>query len=96
MSLPPASEAVDLVRLTSRAADLFVEQDGAEQRKLLHLVLKEACWKGGELRMSLREPFEELRLSNSASDRNPKDFDPRGSNFDNWRRGGDSNPRYSF
>ena len=53
MSLPPASEAVDLVRLTSRAADLFVEQDGAEQRKLLHLVLKEACWKGGELRMSL-------------------------------------------
>ena len=93
VKLPPAGEAVDLMRLTSRAADLFVEQVGAEQRKLLHIVLKEACWKGGELRMSLREPFEQLRLSNSGSDRNPKDFDPSGSNFDNWRRGGDSNPR---
>ena len=93
MMLPPASEAVDLMTLTSRAADLFVEQVGAEQRKLLRLVLKEASWKGGELRMSLREPFEEIRLSNSASDRNSKGFDPSGSNFDNWRRGGDSNPR---
>jgi|ERR1035441_9644206 site-specific DNA recombinase len=93
VKLPPAGEAVDLMRLTSRAADLFVEQVGAEQRKLLHIVLKEACWKGGELRMSLREPFEQLRLSNSGSDRNLKDFDPSGSNFDNWRREWDSNPR---
>jgi hypothetical protein len=28
-----------------------------EQRKLLHLPLEKASWKGGELRMSLREPF---------------------------------------
>ena len=93
MMLPPTSEAVDLMRLTSRAADLFVEQVGAEQRRLLHIVLKEASWMGGELRMSLREPFEELRLSNSRSDRNQEYFDPRGSTFDIWRRGGDSNPR---
>ena len=94
--LPAVSEAVDLMTVTSRAADLFVEQVGSEQRKLLHLVLQEASWKGCELRMSLREPFEELRLSNSGSARNSKGFDPSGSNFDNWRRGGDSNPRYSF
>ena len=91
--LPAASEAVDLMTLTSKAAELFQEQIGAEQRKLLHLVLKEASWKGGELRMSLREPFEELRLSNSASDRNSKPFDGDESNFDNWRRERDSNPR---
>jgi hypothetical protein len=27
-------------------------------------VLKKPSWKGGELRMSLNEPFDELRLSN--------------------------------
>jgi hypothetical protein len=95
MMLPPASEAVDLMTLTSRAAHLFVEQVGVEQRKLLYLVLKEASWKAGELRMSLRQPFEELRLSNSGTDRNTKDFDPGGSNSDNWRRKRDSNPRAS-
>jgi DNA invertase Pin-like site-specific DNA recombinase len=94
MLLPAASEAVDLMALTSRAADLFVEQVGPEQRKLLHLVLKEASWKEGELRMSLRDPFEELRLSNSVSDRNSRNFAPNGPIFDNWRRGGDSNSRY--
>ena len=93
MLLPAASETVDQTAVTGRAADLFVEQVGAEQRKLLHLVLKDASWKEGELRMSLREPFEELRLSNSGSDRNSTDFDLTGPNFDSWRRGGDSNSR---
>ena len=96
MMIPPASEAVDLITLASKAADLFVAQTAGEQRKLLHLVLKEASWKAGELRMLLREPFQELRLSNCGSDRNSRDFDPNGSNFNNWRRGGDSNPRYRF
>ncbi len=85
MTLPSASEADDLMMLTSKAADLYVAQTGAEQRKLLHLVLKEASWKGGELRMLLREPFQELRLSNSGSDRNCKEFGPSGPDFDNWR-----------
>jgi hypothetical protein len=40
--------------LTSRATDSFLEQDGAEQRKRLHLRLQEAAWKEGELRMCLR------------------------------------------
>jgi len=42
MMIPPASEAVDLITLASKAADLFVAQTAGEQRKLLHLVLKEA------------------------------------------------------
>jgi site-specific DNA recombinase len=96
MGIPPASEAVDLITLASKAADPFVAQTAAEQRKLLHLVLKEASWKGGELRMLLREPFQELRLSNSGSDRNSKDFDANGSNYDNWRRERDSNPHGFF
>ena len=83
--LPSASEAVELMMLTSKAADRFVAQSGSKQRKLLHLVLKEASWKGGELRMLLREPFQELALSNSGSDRNCKGLGPRGPDFDNWR-----------
>ncbi len=93
---PAISEAVDLMALTSRAADLFLEQDGAEQRKLLRLVLQEASWKGGELRMCLREPIENLALSNRASHTNNGELSEGRPNFDNWRRGGDSNPRYSF
>ncbi len=84
-TLLPASQAVDMMALTSRAADLFLEQTRTEQRKLLHLLLQEASWKAGELRMSFREPFEQLRLSNRAS---ASDFNGFGGNerdFGIWR-----------
>ena len=85
IAYPAVSEAVDLMALTSRAADLFLEQDGSEQRKLLHLVLQEASWKGGELRMCFREPFENIVLSNRASHTNGTELNAGGPNFDNWR-----------
>ena len=94
--LPSAREAVDLMMATVKAADRFAKQSGSEQRKLLQLVVKEASWKGGELRMLLREPFQELGLSNSGSDRNLNGFGPSGPNSDNWRRKRDSNPRASY
>ena len=43
-----------------QAGEMFVKQPAAEQRKLLHLVVKEAAWKGGALQVSLREPFAAL------------------------------------
>jgi len=92
IAFPAVSQAVDLMALTSRAADLFLEQDGAEQRRLLHLVLQEATWKGGELRMCLREPFENLTLSNRAIHTNGTDLNEGVPNFDNWRRERDSKP----
>jgi hypothetical protein len=52
--LPTVREAVDLVALTSKAADLFLEQPAVEQRKLLHLLLEKASWKGGELALDQR------------------------------------------
>ncbi len=91
IAYPAVSEAVDLMALTSRAADLFLEQDGAEQRRLLRLVLQEASWKGGELRMYLREPFENLMLSNRVSHTNSRELNAAEPNFDNWRTWGDSN-----
>ena len=93
ITLPSMSRAVDLMVCASRAANKFPEQSGAEQRGLLQLVIKDAFWKGGELRMSLREPFEKLRLSNSASARNYSQLGAVEPNFDNWRRERDSNPR---
>ena len=92
-TLPPARAAVNLLALTSKSADLFVEQSGAEQRKLLRVVLGEAIWQAGELRMSFQPPFEQLRLSNSTSTRNHTPNMGGGGVSDNWRRGGDSNPR---
>ena len=94
-TFPPAREALNLMTLTSRAADLFMEQPGAEQRKLLRLVLGDATWQAGELRMSFQPPFEQLQLSNSASSRKDKPSVPTGAVIDNWRRKRDSNPRTS-
>jgi hypothetical protein len=48
-ALPPVSQAMDLIALTAKAADVFLEQTAAEQRKLLRLVLEDATWKGGEV-----------------------------------------------
>ena len=68
-TLPPVQQAM---LQTSQSAEEFPDALGAEQRRLLRLVLKEASWKGSELRMSLREPFEKLRLSNSVTGTNHK------------------------
>ena len=90
------SGGLDIMGLASKAAELFLEQTGVEQRKFLRLLLEEASWSGGELRMSLREPFEKLRLSNRATISDPNGLGGSGVNSDNWRRGRDSNPRYRF
>ena len=36
--MAPVSQAVDLIVLAAKAADLFLKQAGAEQRKFLRLV----------------------------------------------------------
>jgi site-specific DNA recombinase len=95
-TLPPMIRAADLIVRTSQSAQRFSEEPAAEQRHFLQLVLTAASWKSGELRMSLREPFEKLRLSNPASNTNHNGLAAKSSNFDNWRRKRDSNPRVSY
>jgi excinuclease UvrABC nuclease subunit len=63
----PANQVVDLKQLTSQIGQRFSKQAAAEQRKLLQVVVQQASWKNGELRVTLREPFESLRLTH----RNP-------------------------
>jgi site-specific DNA recombinase len=90
--LPPVQEAVDFIALTSRTAELFCGQSAVEQAKLVRLVVQNATWKAGELRMCFREPFSRMALSNSATHTKQNGIGPSIDNFDNWRRERDSNP----
>jgi len=83
--LVSATEAIDLMLLTSKAAERFEGQSAGEQRRLLRVVLQEAIWKNGELRSLFREPFEQLRLSNSATITKDDHFPANEANSDNWR-----------
>jgi site-specific DNA recombinase len=69
----PVDQAIDMLRLTSRASELFVQQNGSEQRRLLQSVVEKAAWKDGALQTNLFEPFEILRHSNRESYRKEKE-----------------------
>ena len=69
----PIDPAVDMLRLTSRASELFLEQPATEQRRFLGTVVEKATWQDGALQTSLFEPFEILRRSNSESIRKKKE-----------------------
>ncbi len=79
-------EAVDMLRLTSRASELFLQQPAGEQRRLLGVVLENAAWKDGELRTTLFEPFEILRHSNRESYRKEKENSGSARNLEIWLR----------
>jgi hypothetical protein len=53
-ALTAINQAVDMLRLTSRASELFLRHPAAEQRRLLGVVVETAAWQAGELRTSLR------------------------------------------
>ncbi len=78
----PIDQAVDMLRLTSRASELFLQQSAAEQRRLLRVVFEKAVWQDGALRTTLFEPFEILRHSNRESYRKQKEAG--GSMTDIW------------
>jgi hypothetical protein len=63
----PVQEALDLMDLTSRAADLFLMQPTPEKQRFLKLVLKSATWQDGTLCTEFENPFESLRRSNQLS-----------------------------
>ena len=63
----PVEDAIDLMDLTSRAADLFLMQPTAEKQRFLKLVLKSATWQDGRLCTEFENPFESLRRSNQLS-----------------------------
>jgi len=46
----PIDQAVDMLQLTSRASELFLQQPAVEQRRFLQLVVEKAAWQDGALR----------------------------------------------
>jgi len=80
-----------MLRLTSRASELFLQQPAAEQRRLLQTVVEKAAWKGGILQTALFEPFEILRHSNQESYRKEKEKAGSGREMGIWLLSLDSN-----
>jgi len=80
----PVDQAIDMLRLTSRASELFLQQSACEQRRLLQTVVEKASWKDGSLQTSLFEPFEILRYSNQESYRNEKEKAGSGRDMEIW------------
>jgi len=89
--LAPADQAIDMLRLTSRASELFLQQPASEQRRLLQTVVEKAAWKDGALQTALFEPFETLRHSNQESYRKEKQKVGSGCELQIWLPGRDSN-----
>ena len=80
-------QGIDMTGAMSRDTELFLEQPGAEQRRLLEVVVDKAVWKDGELRTTLFEPFEILRHSNRESSRKENENEGSGRGLEVWLLG---------
>ena len=80
----PIDQAVDMLRLTSQASELFLQQSADEQRRLLQTVVENATWRDGALRTTLFEPFEILRHSNQESYRKESEKSGSGRDLKIW------------
>ena len=63
----PVAQAIDLMDLTSRTADLFLAQPVHEQQAFLRLVVKSASWQNRQLQTEFETPFQKLCRSNQLS-----------------------------
>lgn len=86
-------DAINLMDLTSRAADLFKVQPAHEQQRFLRLVLKSGSWQAGELRTEFEEPFESLRRSNQLSRTKHMEVQMKQNTFEEWLPESESNLR---
>jgi hypothetical protein len=80
----PLDQAIDMLRLTSRASELFLQQAASGQRRLLETVMEKASWKDGTLQTTLFEPFQILLHSNQESDRKEKENAGSGRELGIW------------
>jgi site-specific DNA recombinase len=90
-ALAPVDHAIDMLRLTSRASELFLQQPAGEQHRLLQTVVEKAAWQGGALRTTLFEPFEILRQSNRETYRKENENAGSGRHLGIWLPAVDSN-----
>jgi site-specific DNA recombinase len=55
-------EGIQLLELARRAPELFARQQPREKRRLLDFVLSNCTWRGGELAVTYRQPFDLLAV----------------------------------
>ena len=87
----PVQDAIDLMDLTSRAAELFLMQPAPEKQRFLKLVLKAATWQDGRLCSEFENPFESLRRSNRVSRTKQAANGSASGEIEDWLPGMDSN-----
>ncbi|HTU47333.1 MAG TPA: recombinase family protein [Bryobacteraceae bacterium] len=87
----PLDQTIDMLRLTSQASQLFLQQGAEEQRRLLQIVLDKATWRAGTLQTTLLEPFHSLRHSNRESYTKEKENPGSGRDLGIWLPDMDSN-----
>jgi site-specific DNA recombinase len=51
-------DGVRLIELARNAQRLFEKQDSREKRRLLNFLVSNSSWRGGELTVTLRQPFD--------------------------------------
>jgi len=86
----PIDEAVNIMQLTSKASELYMQQTAAERRRLLQLMVEKSTWEDGKLQTSLLEPFAMLRHSNQESLRKEKQIAGSGKDLGIWLPGLDT------
>ena len=73
-----------MLRLTSLASELFVQQTANEQRRLLQTVVEKTSWKDGRLQTALFEPFAIFCHSNQESYRKEREKAGSGRDLGIW------------
>jgi len=78
------ADALNAINLVGEACRLFPQQPPSEQRRLLSILIDKATWQDGELRVNLKTPFEQLRLSNSLTIGEHNHLDDKNMLLGNW------------
>ena len=84
-------EGVQLLELAQNAQRLFEKQEPREKRRLLNFVVSNCTWKGGDLAVTFRQPFDLLAETTLALEKRKAAGDVTDGLSPIWLPGPDSN-----
>jgi site-specific DNA recombinase len=86
-------DGVRLIELAQNAQRLFEKQDSREKRRLLNFLVSNSSWRGGELTVTLRQPFDLIAETTATEAKRKAAGDVSNDLSVNWLPGSDSNQR---
>jgi site-specific DNA recombinase len=86
-------EGLRILELARNAQRLFEKQEPREKRRLINFVVSNSSWKGGELTVSLRQPFDLLAETAAVEAQAAREGRPDWTKSEIWLPGPDSNQR---